>query len=315
MFDIACVGIIVADVIAKPVDSLPEKGLLGQVGSIRLLNGGNAMTAAVNCSKLGLSSAMLGKIGGDAFGGFLKGVLSENKVNIDGLAVDKNAQTAASVALVGSDGERTFLHCVGADGTFSIDDVNWGIIEKSKLVFLTGSFLMDKFDGAQTVGFLKRCKETGKTTALDVCWDSRGRWGELLNHALPYVDIFLPSIDEARKLTGADALDEISERLIGAGVKTAVIKLGKNGCYIRENKNTPGYAVRACLEDIKPVDTTGAGDSFCSGFLTAYIKGMDLQDCARFANAAGAISVTRQGATTGIESYNQVYNLMKEDYL
>jgi len=313
MFDIACVGIIVADVIIKPADKLPGRGLLELVDSIGLYSGGNAMTAAVNISKLGLKTSIIGKIGDDAFGEFIKSVLIANNVNLSGLAVDKNAQTAASAVLVGADGERSFLHCPGADGTFCIDDINWEIIEKSKLVFVTGSFIMDSFDGEQTMDFLKRCKEMGKTTALDVCWDSKNRWGGLLLPSLEYVDIFLPSVEEAREIAGCGELEAMSSRFMSAGVKTAVIKLGGEGCYLRENAACEGYIIPAC-KNIIPVDTTGAGDSFCAGFLTAYIRGMQLRDCARFANAAGALSVMSQGAATGIKSYNEALEMMSANY-
>jgi sugar/nucleoside kinase (ribokinase family) len=313
MFDIICVGILVSDVIIKPVDTLPGKGLLGLVDSIRLFSGGNAMTAAVITSKLGLSSVIAGKIGNDAFGEFIKGVLKSNNVNCAGLVVDEKIQTAASVVLSNSDGERTFLHCPGTNNTFSIDNICWDLIEKSKLIFFTGTFVMETFDGEQTRIFLQKCKEKGKTTALDLCWDAKGRWSELLFPALQYVDFFLPSFDEARELTGSYDLDLITDTFIRSGAKTIIIKLGKDGCFLRENKNTKGYIIPAC-KNITPIDTTGAGDNFCSGFLTAYTKGMSLHDCACFANAAGALSVMAQGATTGITCYDSVLKLMQENY-
>jgi len=313
MFDITCVGIMVADVIAKPVDTLPGKGLLGLVDSIELYSGGNAMTASINTSKLGLKSALIGKIGNDSFGSFLKSMLKENNVDATGVVVDENLQTSASVALSDSGGERTFLHVVGANGTFSIDDINWDIIEKSKVIFVTGTYLMDTFDGNQTRDFLKRCKELGKITALDVCWDSRKRWGELLFDAMPYIDIFLPSIDEAREIAETDDLAEMSADFMRRGVKTVVIKLGKAGCYVRENLDKQIETFPPCAPHIVPVDTTGAGDSFCSGFLAAYVKGESLQNCAKFANAAGAISVTAKGATTGMKTYDEVLKFMNEN--
>lgn len=313
MFDIVCAGILVADVIVKPVDTLPGKGLLSLVDSIRLFNGGNAMTAAVNTSKMGLKSAIAGKIGNDAFGDFIKGVLLSNNVNCSALVTDETVQTSASVVLSDSDGERTFLHVTGANGTFSIDDIRWDVIEKAQIVFFTGSFVMDTFDGEQTKIFLQKCKEMGKLTALDLCWDSRGRWGELIFPALPSVDFFLPSIDEAREIAKTTDVNEMSEQFIRAGAKTVIIKLGKDGCFLRENAETAGYVIPSC-KDIIPVDTTGAGDSFCSGFFTAYINGMNLCGCARFANAAGALCVMAQGATSGIKNYDEVLSLMKKNY-
>ncbi len=78
MTDVACVGILVADVITKPVDEIPQKGLLVLVDSIELFSGGNAMTAAINIKKIGVNSAVIGKIGNDPFGDFLEGCLDKS---------------------------------------------------------------------------------------------------------------------------------------------------------------------------------------------------------------------------------------------
>ena len=161
MIDIACVGILVADVLTKTVDKFPQKGLLEQVDSIELFSGGNAMTASINIKKIGLESAIIGKIGNDSFGDFLESCLVKAGVETKGLSRDNNAQTSTSVLFSDKDGERTFFHCVGANGTFSLDDVNWDIVDDSKIVFVTGTYLLNTFDGKQTVEFLKKCKEKG----------------------------------------------------------------------------------------------------------------------------------------------------------
>ena len=313
MLDLACVGIMVADVITKPVDSMPEKGLLVKVDSIELFNGGNAMTAALNSAKLGARSAVIGKIGNDFFGKFLKEKLQMGNVVTEGVSVDENVQTSASIALSSSDGERTFLHCVGANGTFSIDDINRDIIDEAKIVFVTGTFLLKTFDGEQTARFLKECKEKGKITALDVCWDSSNRWNELLDCAMPYIDIFMPSIDEAVNLAGGEENpDKIADIFFQKGVKKVVIKLGSRGCYLRESKESPAI-ILPCYKNVKVVDTTGAGDSFCSGFLTGYAKGFTFEECGRFANAVGAHCVSAQGATTGIKPMEEILKFMEEN--
>ena len=310
MIDIACVGILVADVLTKTVDKFPQKGLLEQVDSIELFSGGNAMTASINIKKIGLESAIIGKIGNDAFGEFLEGCLDKAGVNAKGLSKDNNTQTSTSVLFSDKDGERTFFHCVGANGTFSYDDINWDVVEDAKIVFVTGTYLLNTFDGEQTAKFLMKCKEMGKTTALDVCWDSKGKWGELLNDAMPYIDIFMPSIDEAVMIAGKDDPEEIADIFFERGVGKVVIKLGKDGCYIRESKDSDGIVIPSYK--VKAVDTTGAGDSFCSGFLSAYAKGKSLLECAQFANATGAHNVMAKGATTGIRSYDEIQKFMND---
>ena len=311
MFDVCCVGILVADVIVKPVSQMPEKGILSPVDSIELFSGGNAMTASINLRKMGISSAVVGMVGDDMFGEFLKSCLKKYDVCTDGLKTTDKAQTSASTLLISDEGERSFWHCVGANGIFSDKDIDMEIIKKSKIVFVTGTNLLDTFDGQQTADFLKECKNLGKTTALDVCWDHKGRWGDILIKAMPYIDIFMPSIDEAREISKENTPEKMADKFFEYGVKSVVIKCGSDGCYIRESKGKNGIMIPAC-KGITAVDTTGAGDSFCSGFLASYSKGNDFETCALMGNAVGAHCVMEKGATTGIKSYEQMYDFMLE---
>ena len=310
MIDVACVGILVADVIAKPVDNIPGKGLLGLIDEISLHNGGCAMSASIAMSKIGLKTAVLGKVGNDIFGEYLKNVLIENKVNTDGLAVDFNNQTSASIVLSDNTGERTFLHCIGANGSFGKDDINWEVIKDSKIVFIAGTMLMDTFDGEHCEYVLKHCKETGKTTVLDTAWDSKGRWMDILGRCMPYIDVFLPSFEEAVELSGERDYNKITDVFFDCGVKQTAIKLGREGCYLRENKNSEGVLIPAY--SVKAVDTTGAGDSFCAGFITGLVKGMSFIDCGRFANATGAFCVTKTGATSGLKPFEEIMDFIEK---
>jgi len=309
MYDVACIGILVADVIAKPVNSIPKKGLLGLIDGISLHSGGCAMSAAIDMSKIGLNIAFLGKVGNDSFGEFLKESLIQNNVNVEGLAVDPINQTSASVVLSDNMGERTFLHCIGANGTFSKEDINWDVIEKSKVVFVAGTMLMDTFDGEHCAIVLEKCKEMGKTTVLDTAWDSKGRWMDVLEECMPYIDIFLPSIDEAIELSGKTKPKEIADVFFEKGVKQVVIKLGNKGCYLRESKTSKEVIIQPYK--VNAVDTTGAGDSFCAGFITGIVKEMPFEKCGQFANAVGAHCVSAMGATTGIKPLSDILTFME----
>lgn len=304
MKKVACVGILVADVMVEPVKRLPDKGGLLPVNSITMHNGGNAMTAAINLKKRGIESYMVGMVGDDMFGEFLKSKLQTAGVNVDGLKTEPKTQTSASVVVIDESGERSFLHCKGANAELTVDDINMGAIDPCEMVFVTGSFLMDSFDGVGTMQFLKQCKEMGKTTFLDVCWDASGRWGELLDMAMPYIDYFMPSIDEAVLIAGKEDPDEIAQVFMDKGVKNVVIKLGGKGSYLRKEGEAKGKIFPPFYVE-NPVDTTGAGDSFCSGFLAAYAAGQEPEDCMVFANATGAQCVTAMGATTGIKGFEE----------
>ena len=312
MKKVACVGILVADVIVQPVKDYPEKGQLVPVDSITIHNGGNAMTASINLRRMGVETKIIGKVGNDVFGGYLKNCFNDEGVDTKGLKTDNEVQTSASVLLVDSTGERSFFHTTGSNAVFSITDIDFDIINECDLVFVTGTFLLSKFDGDETAAFLKKCKELGKTTFLDVCWDASGRWGELLNKAMPYIDFFMPSIDEAVRIADKENPEDIANTFIENGVKNVVIKMGGKGSFLKTSNDEKGKMFPA-VGDVQVVDTTGAGDSFCSGFLAAYSREKTLEECMELGNAAGAVSVTQKGATTAIKSHDQIMKFLGEN--
>lgn len=311
MKKIACVGILVADVIVQTVTKYPEKGVLTPVDSITVCNGGNAMTAAINLRKLGVESYMVGMIGNDMFGKYLKSRLEESDVNTDGLNTSDSVQTSASSLMIDEAGERSFFHCVGTNAVFSENDIDYGVIDKCDAVFVTGTFLMDNFDGEGTKKFLKKCKEMGKATFLDVCWDAKGKWGELLNMSMPYIDYLMPSIDEAVCIAGETDPDKIADVFSSNGAKNIIIKLGSKGSYLRMENESKGKIYPPYFVE-NPVDTIGAGDSFCSGFLAAFARDFEPEKCMKIANTTGAHCVMAKGATAGIKTFEETLEFMNE---
>ncbi len=314
MVDVACIGILVADCIAKTVDKIPDAGKLGLIDSLTLCSGGCAMSAAVDLSKIGAKAALLSMVGDDGFGSYMTGVLKESGVDVRGLSVSRGMGTSASVVLVNPAGERTFLHCQGANAKFTEENINYDVLKESKIVFVAGTMLMPSFDGEPCAKVLKKCRELGKITVLDSAWDDTGRWMKVLKPCMPYIDYFIPSIEEAQMFAGCEAPEDIADCFFEAGVSHVVIKMGKQGCYVRESKNTEGYMLPT-YGHVKPVDTTGAGDSFCAGFLYGLSQGMGMRESARFANAVGTHCIMAVGATTGIRPYAEIKKFMEENTL
>lgn len=311
MLDIACVGILTADCIAKTVDKIPEAGKLGLIDSLKLYTGGCALNAAIDLAKLGSKVAVVGMVGNDGFGIFMKGELGKYGIDERGLKMSDEAGSSASVVLINSEGERSFIHTTGANAKFSEKDVDYGVLEDSKIIFVAGTMLMPSFDGAECAVMLKKCREMGKITVLDSAWDDTGRWMEILAPCMPYIDYFIPSVDEARMFAGCDDLDGMADCFFDMGVKHVAIKTGKDGCYVRETKESKGVQI-ASYKSEKPVDTTGAGDSFCSGFLYGLANGMNMQEAAQLGNAVGAHCIMAVGASTGIKPYAEIRKFMEE---
>ena len=115
----------------------------------------------------------------------------------------------------------------------------------------------------------------GKTTSMDVTWDTTGRWLSVIKPCLPHLDLFMPNEKEASLITGQKTPEKMAEFFLKYGVKIAVIKLGAKGAYIRSG-NEEFY--QTAFES-EVTDTTGAGDSFVAGFLSQYIKDCSLKEC------------------------------------
>lgn len=310
MFDVACIGILVADAIAKTVDEIPDKGKLGAIDQLSLHSGGCAASICIDLEKIGLDVALIGKVGKDGFGDFMVNAVQSEGVNTEGLVVKPGINTSASVVLVSSGGERTFLHCIGSNADLVYEDVNFDIIRNSKILVVAGTYLMPNFDGEPCSRVLKKAKEMGVYTVLDTAWDTTGRWMQIVEPCLPYLDLFIPSYDEAKMISGREDAEEIADVFLSKGVKLAVIKLGKDGCFIK-NKDGEKYTIPT-YTDIKAVDATGAGDSFVAGFVTGLVQGWDLYKCGKFANAVGTHCVMEVGATTGIKKMEDILEFMKK---
>lgn len=308
MAEVVCLGILVADVVGKPVEQLPERGKLSLVDRMELHTGGNAANSGIGLAKIGIDTAVIGKVGDDGFGDFMAGRLERNGINTRGVVRDKEVATSATMVMVHSDGERSFIHYLGANAALMEEDIDFSVITGARVLDVTGTFLLPGIDGPPTANILRKAREMGVTTALDTCWDSRGQWMTLLRPCLPYLDYALPSLNEAQMITGRQTPREVAEVLLDNGVGTVGLKLGEDGCYIRSadvEMTVPGYLVEC-------QDALGAGDSWVAGFLTGLVKGWNLEETAKFANAVGACCVTALGATTGVRSLAETQEFMRK---
>ena len=292
MSDVISLGILVADVVAKPIKQWPEEGQLVLVDQFELHTGGCAMNTAVALSRLGLSAGIIGKVGQDAFGDYLVAALQREGVDTAGIRRQEGVNTSASMVCVTPSGERSFIHYLGANAELGAEDVDFDIVERAKVLHVGAALLIPKLDGAPLAGVLKRAQELGVTTVLDTAWDGRGRWMEAVGPCLPYTDYCVPSYEEARMLTGERDPAAMARVFLAAGVKHVGIKLGEKGCYVRsahEEHQLPPYQVEA-------VDATGAGDSFNSGYLCARAGGADPVEAVKNGHRVASIVIGYKGA-------------------
>lgn len=308
MIEVTCLGILVADVVGKPIDTYPERGRLQLVDRMELHSGGCAANTGVSLAKIGVKTAVIGKVGNDGFGDFLVQVLQKHSIDTRGVKRDEKEATSATMVMVHSDGERSFLHYIGANAALRLEDVDMDIVRESKVLHVAGALVMPGIDGEPTAELLRRAKEMGIITSFDTVWNTSSGWMNTVKPCLPYVDYMIPSIEEAKMLTGREDPKDIAQVFLDHGVKVVGLKMGERGCYIRTadvRLAIPRYQVQA-------VDALGAGDAFAAGFLTGVVKGWDLEQTGRFANAVGALCVTALGATTGVRSLEETLEFMRK---
>jgi sugar/nucleoside kinase (ribokinase family) len=301
--DVVCLGILVADVIARPLDALPDTGTLAFVDSINLRGGGCALNTSSALAKLGLDAAALGKVGADPFGDFVLGLLRERGVDARRVLRDASVPTSASVALVGSDGERTFLHLKGANVAVRAEELGDAPFA-GRALHIAGALVLDALDGEPTAALLAEAHRRGIHTSLDTVFDGSGRWHRVLP-ALPHCDLVTPGLEEARAITGEQEPAQAAARLRALGANTAAVTLGPDGCIV-VGEGFEGH-LPAC--PVTAVDGTGAGDAFTAAFLYGRLAGWPIERCARFANAAGALATTAVGAFEGVGDLSETLRL------
>ncbi len=288
---VVCLGILVADVIVRPVEALPRPGTLGLVESIDLRGGGCALNTSSALARLGTRAAALGKVGADPFGDFLLALLAERGVADGGIVRDPAVPTSASVALVDGRGERTFLHLKGANAALRADELGEAPFA-GRALHVAGALVLDALDGEPVAALLAEARRRGLHTSLDTVYDGSGRWQRALP-ALPHCDLVTPGLEEARALTGERDPQRAADRCCELGAAVAAVTGGADGCWVSGVGHVPGCRVEA-------VDGTGAGDAFAAAFLHGRLAGRPPAWCARLANAAGALATTAVGAFEGV---------------
>ncbi|MGQ9629369.1 MAG: carbohydrate kinase family protein [bacterium] len=311
--DVACLGVMVADIFISPLSELPKAGELKLADGMLLSGGGCAVNTAVCLSKLGVRACVLGKVGNDTFGDFLIVYLSERDVDTSQIRRSETFGTSNTVIIPILGEDRRFIHTTGANADFSIEDIDLSYIARAKILYVGGYLLLPKFDRDSLVEILKFAKGKGLKTVLDVAIPgTEGEWLERCQGALAYTDVFLPNDDEARLLTGegdperqADVLSDINPEMV------VVITMGGRGALVR----TKDTLIRSSAYRVEVVDPSGGGDAFDAGFIVGLLEGWDLERALKFAGAIGASCVRSLGCTTGVFNRREAEEFIKNNEL
>lgn len=315
MYDISAIGDILVDftpIIPKPtINDAYEANAGGTIAN---------MCAAAGA--LGLNVFVSGKVGNDPLGHMIVNKLEEANVDVSGCVFDDIFNTTQTFVTL-ANGERSFsfIRRHAADINLQIGDVQLDKLLDSKILHFSGMCLTDEPVRATTFMVLQSARERGVTTSLDVnyrdkLWQSEDEMIKYVTRAIAYTDIYKSSEEEILLLTGESNLKRAAETIIEMGAKIVFVSCGHKGAFYYYQGDT-GFIN---TYDTKPVDTTGAGDCFMAAINYQIISrgGLEnvakteLDDILKFANAAGAQSITKRGGVSSMPSVSEIETCMKQ---
>jgi len=302
--EILCAGMVLVDVLVEGIESMPKSGETALAAGICLATGGDAINEALALAKLGNKVGLMGLIGRDILGQFIKDRCGQYGVSTDGLFMDSERATSTSVVLIDKAGERSFLSQRYASiAAYGPEHIDLDLIRPGLRALSIGSiFTSSRFDREALAPLLRKAKSVGAITVADMVMDQQGYGLDGLADAWPYVDYVVPSELEAQIFTGSSDPTAIAADFRKRGAKNVILKRGAQGAIAFS-----GAGEIACSAFSVPVvDTTGAGDNFVAGLVHGFVKGMPLAQTLRFASAVGALSLQAVGAGAGLKDLGQV---------
>lgn len=307
---VVCTGAAVVDVLVRTPQLLPAPGESKIVEAISLAPGGCGINTAIGLARLGVDVSFWARLGADGAGDFLRSQLAGHGVGLDNWEQSPERTTKSTVVLVSESGERAFLRTSGGGNALSPSDFEQAEWSGIRHLHIGGCYSLRRLLGADLAHVLRLARTHGVTTSVDTVWSHDDNWDALLP-ALPWVDHLLPSLAEARQLTGEQDPEAICTWLQERGVNTVVIKLGVRGAFYstaQSQEASPAFAVPGG----QVVDTTGAGDAFCAGYIAALQVGCPLPEAVRWANGWAAVAVSALGATAALRDREQLMDLLEE---
>jgi len=366
--DAVVAGHICLDIIPDLSMSTPEQlvrlfrpGNLSKVGPIALSTGGAVSNTGLSLHKLGMRVRLMGKVGDDLLGQAVRQIVGAYGPGLaDGMVVDPTVTSSYTVIISPPGVDRIFLHHPGANDTFDADDVRYDVISGAQLFHFGYPPVMRRMfeeNGAELLEIFRRVKERGATTSLDMAVPDatsaagRADWVAILKRLMPYVDVFLPSIEESLYMLRRGTFEELSQKAAGGsflplvtpsllsslsaellemGGKVVGFKLGDRGFYVRTGGRPTIEAMGAARPSdpdawadkelwapcfrVEVVGTTGSGDATIAGFLSGLLRGLPVEGALIMAVAVGACNVEAADALSGVRSWEETVRRVEGDW-
>lgn len=303
MSKITVVGSFVMDLIGT-MENFPSEGqtIIGK--TFKTLPGGKGANQAVSASRLGANVEMIGMVGKDSFGDIFKKVFTEENIITEHILTSENSPTAVGLIQINNLGENKIVVIPGANYEYTTEDLN-----KVRETIQNSDLVVAQLELRHEVVY----------ALIDLCYELKVPI--VLNPApavpidasyLKKVTYLTPNETELEILSGMkiQTLDDAKsaiQKLLSIGVKNVIATLGSKGAIIGNGlgfKYVPGYTVNV-------VDTVAAGDAFNGALSYGIVEGISLDDAVRYANAVGALTVTKPGAIPSLPTKEEVDKFIK----
>jgi len=254
--------------------------------------GGSAANTMVGLARLGCEVGFIGKVANDREGKMLIDDFCREGVDTKGIAISKKGRSGVVMGFVDQKGERALYVDSGVNDAIGFNEINMEYACKTRFLHLAS------FVGEKSFQTQKKLVEALPNT-VKVSFDPGelyARKGVQLEPLIKRTFVLMPNLNELKLLAGKSDYREGAEVLLTKGVVIVAVKLGSKGCYVTDGKE------KHLIEPFKVnvLDTTGAGDAFCAGFLYGLIKNRSLYECGRLGNFVASRCITKMGARTGL---------------
>ena len=255
--------------------------------------GGSAANTTVGLARLGCKVGYIGKVACDREGDLLSQDFCKEGIDVNGLIHAGQGKTGTVLGFVDKKGARTLYIDSGVNDTITLDEVNTRYASRAQFLHLTS------FVGDQSFQTQKKLLD-GVPDSVKVSFDPGALYARrdyvALEPILRRTYVLMPNALELGLLTGKLDYCKAADLMVGRGVKIVAVKLGADGCYVTDGHEQ--HLIEPFQVDV--VDTTGAGDAFCAGFLYGLINEESLEECGRLGNFVASRCVMRMGARAGL---------------
>jgi len=307
-------------------------GKVAEIGPVSLATGGVVANTGRALHRLGITTRLMGKVGDDAFGQIiLRLIRADDPALVEDMICAPGEASSYTIVISPPGTDRFFMHCAGANHSFSADDVPAERLRAARLFhFGYPPYMRRMYEqgGAELERLYRQAKAAGAVTSLDLALpdpngpSGQADWASILARTLPHVDMFLPSLDELaymlRPGVDPDTLDDMSlaalaDEALGMGAGVVVLKLGERGLYLRSAARLDfapdaSWLARELWAPVfragPLVGTTGAGDTTIAGFLAGFLRGQPLDAALTSAVAVGACNVEAADALSGVRDWH-----------